>query len=99
MYLKNLAFFENLSHLLEKASIFLKMSSERIEIFKKASNHFKKASNSLKISLKCHAFSKKASHSQKSASWQLPHCHIGQSAPVLGRYGYLKLKLDFLPMP
>jgi hypothetical protein len=50
MYLRNLAIFEKLSHLFNKASIILKMSS----------NHFKKASNSLKIFLKCHAFLKKS---------------------------------------
>jgi hypothetical protein len=46
MYLKILAIFENPSHSLKKASISLKISSNRIGIFEKPSNHF----NSLKFS-------------------------------------------------
>jgi hypothetical protein len=59
------------------------MSAKRIEIFKKASNHFEKASHFMKISLKCPAFLKKTHILKKKASWQLPHYHNGQSAPVL----------------
>jgi hypothetical protein len=51
----------------KKASVSLKMSSKRIEIFKKAAI-------SLKISLKCHAFSKKN-------PWHFPHCHNDHAAP------------------
>jgi hypothetical protein len=42
MYLKTFVILEKPSHQLKKASISLKMSSKRMEIFKIASIHFKK---------------------------------------------------------
>jgi hypothetical protein len=59
MYLKSPTIFKNPSHLLKKASISLKMSSKRIEIFKK----FHITLKSLKFSeniFKIYAFSKKS---------------------------------------
>jgi hypothetical protein len=51
---KKLRTFENAANHFKKASIYLQMSSKRIEIFKKASN-------TLQISLNGHAFKKKPS--------------------------------------
>jgi hypothetical protein len=43
-------------------------------------NHFEKASICLKIFFKKPHILVKKPHISKEASWQLPHCHNGQSA-------------------
>jgi hypothetical protein len=64
------------SHHYKKGLNFSGNALKKIKIF---------ASISLKISLKCHEFlkTKKPRILKKKASWQLLHCHNGQSAPAV----------------
>jgi hypothetical protein len=84
MSLKSLAIFENPSHWLKKeASIFLKISSKRIEIFKKKPQFTLKSLKS-RILKKSLAFPKKSLLSG--------NCHNGQSAPGNSSVSTLKQK-------